>query len=139
MDTDIKKNYWKNWGLAVVVLLIVKISLGQNLSENSLFLLFCIYMIPIWVYVMYLNFRGGRNLIGYLEKHHHEKWAEITSSPINGPGGFNSFRSLPFVLSKDDLEDENVHILKKQYVGIIKFALTVFVTSIPVFILVMVL
>ena len=86
---------------------------------------------------MYLNFRKGRDLLRYLEEHHHDKWEEITHIPIFGSGGFYSFRSVPFIFSKDNLHDDQVKLLKTNYRGFIIFALAVFITIIPLFLVVM--
>ena len=120
--------------------MLILVTLRATLSmptEDARFFLFVIYIVPIWLWVMYLNFRKGRELMEYLEKHHHEKWKEITHVPFVGSGGFNSFRSLPFVFSKDNMNDERVKLLKKNYIGFIKFALSVFIAIIPLFMLVM--
>ena len=138
MDRDINNQYWKIWIVSVIALIACKAILEGKLSESSLFYLFSLYIVPIWLWVMYLNFRKGRDLISYLKKHHHEKWKEITYVPFHGSGGFNSFKSLPFIFSKDNLNDNNVKYLKGSYISFVKFALLVFVTIIPLFLLVIV-
>jgi len=130
-------NYWKIWAASLAVLIILKFLFGSKLDEDALFFLFSLYIVPVWLWVMYLNFKKGRDLISYLKEHHHSKWEEITYVPFYGPGGVNSFRSLPFVFSRDHLNDDKVRVLKKSYISFMKFALTVFISIIPLFLMVM--
>jgi hypothetical protein len=136
MKFDVNNQYWKVWGALVLLLVAVRATLELT-TENSRFVLFSMYVVPLWSWVMYLNYRKGRDLTGYLEKNHHEKWNEITYVPLLGTNGFNSFRTLPFVFGNDNLNDEQVALLKKAYIGFLKFALSVFVSIIPLFLMVM--
>ncbi len=79
---------------------------------------------------MILNVIEGHRLMAYLEDHHREKWAEITHVPGFGPGGVNSFRTLPWLYSPDDLNDATLAILKEQHRDFIRWAITVFLSSI---------
>ena len=101
MNRSINKRYWQIWVASVLALIALKAVLYEKTGENVLFLLFVIYIVPMWLWVMYLNYRTGRDLTDYLKKHHNEKWKEITAAPFVGAGGFNSFRSLPFIFSND--------------------------------------
>ena len=138
MKQNTSNFYWKLWGIAVLVLVLTKVVAGKELDENSLFILFSSYMVPVWLWVMYLNYRKGHDLMSYLKEHHRKKWEEITYIPFFGPGGFNSFKSLPFIYSSDNLSDDNVKELKNRYRKLINFALVVFVSTVPLFLLVMV-
>ena len=73
----------------------------------------------------------------YLKQNHRHKWEYLTSGPGFGPGGVNSFRSLPFIYSEDDLGDAIVKELKTNYRRFVKFTLTVFFTLPPLFIVTM--
>lgn len=136
MKFEINNQYWKVWGASVLLLAALRVTLEIS-TDNARFFLFSIYMVPLWLWVMYLNFRKGRDLMEYLKNNHNEKWKEITYVPLFGSGGYNSFKSLPFIFSKDNLNDERVKLLKKNYISFIKFALSVFVSIIPLFLLVM--
>jgi hypothetical protein len=65
--------------------------------------------------MMAINLYEGRRLMSYLKVHHPEHWAYVTSSVFGGPGGANSFRSLRFIYSTDDLGDTQVRALKHNY------------------------
>ena len=55
----------------------------------------------------------SRKLFKYLYKNHYETWKKITT--IFGiPGGHNSFKSLRFLHSNDDLNDPEVYRLKRR-------------------------
>ena len=137
-----KKNsdnfYWKLWLVAVLLLVLTKVVAGKSLDKNSLFILFSSYITPVWLWVMYLNYRKGHNLMSYLKENHRKKWEEITYIPFFGSGGINSFKSLSFVYSNDYLSDDNVKELQKCYRKLINFALVVFVSAIPLFLFLMV-
>ena len=137
-----KKNsdnfYWKLWLVAVLLLVLTKVVAGKSLDKNSLFILFSSYITPVWLWVMYLNYRKGHNLMSYLKENHRKKWEEITYIPFFGSGGINSFKSLSFIYSNDYLSDDNVKELQKCYRKLINFALVVFVSAIPLFLFLMV-
>jgi len=109
-----------------------------NSEEGIRFNIFLAYAALIWIPAIFVSLYEGRRLLSYLEEHHKKKWEEITYVPGFGSGGVNSFRSLPFVYSKDDLDDKNVRILKNNYKGVIKLLLTVFVTFIIIFLAIMI-
>lgn len=135
MTIQINNQHWKVWGIAVILLVSIR-AVSDVPTENSRFFLFIMYIVPIWGWVLCLNFRRGRDLMAYLEKYHHEKWKEITHVPGIGSGDLNSFRSLPFIFSDENLNDENVNILKRNYISFMKFGLSVFISVIPLFLLV---
>ena len=138
MEQVINNQYWKIWAVSVLVLIAFKAVLEVVLNENTFFVLFILYILPVWTWVMYLNYKKAHDLTAYLKKHHHEKWKEITHVPFFGAGGFNSFKSLPFIFSEGNLNDDNIKLLKRSYINFIKFALLVIITAIPLFLLVMV-
>jgi hypothetical protein len=84
---------------------------------------------------MALNMAEGRRLMNYLKQNHRQKWEYITSGPGFGPGGVNSFRSLRFIYSGDDLGDTVVKELQTNYRRFVKLTLTVFLTIPPLFII----
>jgi hypothetical protein len=121
--------YWKVWLTLVVFLLVIRLTVFFGTQdEKVLFAMFMWYIAPTWITVMVLNLYEGRRLMHYLERNHREKWKELTYIPGFGPGGHNSFRTLPFIYSKDDLGDPVLKDLKMNYRRFIKFVLTVFFT-----------
>lgn len=98
--------------------------------------LFELYIIPTWLWVMYLNYRIGKDLFEYLKEKHYEVWNEITYVPFLGINGNNSFRSLPFIYSRNDLDDYMVDLLKKRYRRFIIFAIVVLISTPPLSIVV---
>jgi hypothetical protein len=62
----------------------------------------------------------------HLKKNHKDKWKYMIS-PLPGERG-NSFRTLPFVYSADDLNDPVVHRLKEEYKDFVLFIITVFIS-----------
>ena len=128
--------YWKIWFLIILSLLLIKFLVSIYLKPDYNFLLFSIYMIPVWITVMILNFYEGHKLIKYLKINHNEKWKELTYCPILGSGNANGFRTLPFLFSKDDLGDNVVLQLKNNYKNFLKLALTIFFTFPIVFYLI---
>jgi hypothetical protein len=131
--------YWCIWFVLVLLLLTARFSIFNSSSEDELFKLFTIYAVPTWVAVMILNLYEGHRLIGYLKQHHRSTWEYITYVPFLGLGGVNSFRSLPFLYSKDDLGDEVVAELKKNYRRFAILMLVVFFTLPVLFFAVMLL
>lgn len=120
--------YWRIWLVLVSLLLAVRIFMYHEYNEDRFFLLFTFYAVPTWLSVMILNFYEGHRLMKYLKINHRKKWEYITYVPLFGPGGVNSFRSLPFLFSKDDLGDNIVLELKNNYKSIIKLTLVIFFT-----------
>lgn len=61
---------------------------------------------PVWVGIIFqITVKKGK-------RHHREKWDYLTWLPLWGTGGINSYRILPFLYSRDNLDDPNVEILK---------------------------
>jgi hypothetical protein len=120
------KTYWFVWLIIVFLLLTLRFSVFRNPSDSVIFSLFTFYAIPTWIAVIIINGYSGHCLMSYLKRNHRAKWDEITYVPLFGSGGRNSFRSLAFIYSEDDLDDRMVHILKKNYRSFVKLALTIF-------------
>jgi hypothetical protein len=130
--------YWRIWLGLVLCLLAVRFSIFVRVEgEDIPFTLFNCYAVPTWLAVMVLNMVEGRRLMNYLKQNHHHKWEYLTSGPGFGPGGVNSFRSLPFLYSDDDLGDAIVKELKTNYRRFVKLTLTVFFTIPALFIITM--
>ena len=130
--------YWRVWSVLVALLLVIRFLIYDGYNEDRFFLLFTFYAIPTWLAIMILGFYEGHRLMEYLKMNHREKWEYLTYVPLFGPGGVNGFRSLPFLFSKDDLGDNIVLELKKNYRKFIKLALAVFFTLPFLFLLVMI-
>ena len=120
--------YWYVWFVLVFLLLASRFSIFKSSPENVLFNLFSIYFVPTWIAVMILNRYEGNRLMSHLKQNHRAKWEHITYVPFFGYGYYNGFRSLPFLYSKDDLGDQMVTELKKNYRRFIILALTIFFT-----------
>jgi len=130
--------YWRIWLALVACLLLVRFSiLFRVQAEDTLFALFSCYAIPTWISIVVLNAIEGHRLMEYLKHNHRQKWEYLTSGPGFGPGRMNSFRSLPFIYSNDDLADSVVKELKTNYRRFVKLILTVFFTMLPLFIITM--
>ena len=124
--------------LLVVALLIARFIFVREYDGDVVFNLFMGYAVPTWIAVIGANFYEGRRLSNYLNRHHREKWEYLTSGPGFGPGGYNSFRSLPFLFSKDDLNDPHVRSLKGHCRSFLKLVLIIFF-SMPIVFLITVL
>lgn len=86
-----------------------------------------VYIVGVWIPIMVLNLVEGRFLPKYLKSAHPLKWIELTTIFGLGPGFSNGFRSLDFILSRDDLGDPEVARLKTRYRGFLKFTLIAFI------------
>jgi hypothetical protein len=118
--------YWCVWLVCVVLALALRFSLFAH--SNNRFTFEMAYMIGTWLPIMVLNFIEGQRLMSYLKSNHHEKWSELTYVPGFGSGGVNSFRTLPWLYSRDDLGDPAVASLKQQHRDFIRWTLTVFLS-----------
>lgn len=119
------KLYWTLWISLIFLALACKLIFFRH-SEDCFFL-FWLYLIPTWVSVIVLNVWEGRRLMEYLRLNHNSKWIELTTV-LGIPGGRNSFRTIPFLYSKDNLNDPMVEVLKRNYRMFMLFILTVFLT-----------
>jgi hypothetical protein len=123
--------YWSGWLLLVAVVIGLRFAPAGLRPEISGVSLALGYVAIVSIGIMLVNFAEGRRLLGYLEQAHRSKWEYVTHVPFFGPGGVNSFRTLAFVFSRDDLEDERVGELKSSYRRVLALVLSAFV-SIPV-------
>ena len=78
------------------------------------------YMLFAWLPAIVLNFIVGRRLTDYLMEKHQLAWSQITHVPGFGPGGVNSFRTLRFLYSLDNLGDPIVENYKAEYRSVIR-------------------
>ena len=125
-----KTYYWLIWGITTILLITVKFLFRNFFTEDNSFILFTVYAIPMWFWIIFLNFRISNNLMNY-----YEKWNELTYIKILGCNGNNSIAILKFLFSKDYLNDPQVKIYKRNYIDFLKFSITVFFSFIPLFFL----
>jgi hypothetical protein len=118
--------YWRLWLGVVAVALVLRFTVFLGANSNRLFALAAAYFIVTWLSIIVLNSVEGRTLMSHLRTHHHDKWEWLTYAPGLGPGMHNSFRSLPWLYSADDLGDPVVASMKKRQRGFLRWALTVF-------------
>lgn len=131
------KAYYTIWIFLVFVLFFVRFVIIREYDEGMIFNLFIIYAFPTWIAVIAVGFYEGRHFNSYMRRHHHKTWEYLTSGPGFGPGGYNSFRSLPFLFSMDDLGDTNVRSLKDRAKSYLKLMLAVFFSMPIIFAIVM--
>ena len=124
MSNGLQLKYWLIWALSLGCVAIAKYITNESIS------LFFLYATPIGIWVMYLNFRKGRNLTAYLKQHHKIEWEHLTSNSTWGTEGAHSARLLSLVFSTDNLNDPEVSRLKENYKDIMLFVIVVFI-SIP--------
>lgn len=136
--TRLIRTLWSVWLCLVALLLLVRFVGLRGTNEDTRFGLFVAYALLSWLSCMALNLIESQKIMTYLRKYHNQKWQVLTYVPGFGSGGQNGFRSLPFLLSQDDLGDEKVKQLKDEYKNFLKFMLTVFVTFPILFIMVMI-
>jgi hypothetical protein len=86
----------------------------------------------MWAPIMILHLDKGQRLMSYLRDHHHEKWVALTTFAGFGPGWKNGFRSVPWLLSKDTLNDPIVASLKSDHRRFLFWVFAVFLTF-PIF------
>jgi hypothetical protein len=129
------KIYWRVWLAATILLFVLRFTIFLHATENTIFILFTIYAIPTWIAIMILNFYEGHILLGYLEKNHREKWEHLTT--FWGSRGYNGFRYLPFIFSKEDLGDQILSDHKKYYRKLIDLSITVFLSYPVIFLAIM--
>jgi hypothetical protein len=132
------KIYWYIWLSLVIILFAIRFTIFRYSSEDVLFFLFAIYAFPTWLAVMILNYVEGHRLMGYLERNHKSTWEDITWIPFVGSGGVNSFRTLFFLFSGDDLGDEVVKKLTKNYRQLLALMLIIFFSFIIIFLTIMI-
>jgi hypothetical protein len=118
--------YWRLWLIVLVLLFAFRFTILLRSTENAIFNVFMIYAILTWLPIMFLNFYEGHKLIGYLEKNHHDKWEYLMT--FLGSYGYNGFRIISFIFSKDDLGDEVVTDFKRNYKNFLNLTITVFLS-----------
>lgn len=133
---------WIGWAVIVFTLLVTRFTLyWGTYDEDALFSLFTRYMFLTWGGIMLLGLVPHENIGPYLKENHHETWEYLTYSPLFTPMfgrmGMNGFRSVPWLFSKDDLDDPVIRECKVVAKRMIAFILTVFLTFMPLAILVM--
>ena len=112
-----KTYYWLIWGgITTILLITVKFLFRNFFTEDNSFILFTVYAIPMWLWIIFLNFRISNNLMNYLKMNYYEKWNEFTYIKFLGCNGNNSIAILKFLFSKDYLNDPQVKIYKKIYI-----------------------
>jgi hypothetical protein len=119
------------WLGCVALAIFLRFTIFADTKDDVRFRFAVVYGVGTWVSVVALNLFEGRRLMSYLKRHHREKWAEITYVPGFGPGGINSFRTLRWLYSKDDLNDPTLERLKREHRDFIRWALTVFLSYVP--------
>ena len=90
------KFYWTVWLVIVAIFLFLRFGVFTEINEDLWFELFQWYAIPTWSVIVILNIVEGQRL----KNNHYDKWAEL--------GGFNGFKRLKFLFSKNDLDDSDV-------------------------------
>lgn len=123
--------YWIAWIVVLGFLFFVRLFWASHFSDIEFV---TVYVLSVWLPIMLLNFHHGRRLMGYLQKYHPAKWAELTTIFGFGPGYVNGFRSVPWLFSSETFDDATVVQLKRDYRNFLYFCLTVFFTFPIVFI-----
>jgi hypothetical protein len=120
--------YWFSWLLLVVVGFTIRLVAGPRPFPNIPAGLGLLYAAATWLPLMLINVIESHQMMAYLRAHHHEKWRELTYVPFIGPGGRNNFRTLPWLLSDDDLGDPALAVKKSAIRRLLALVLTVFFT-----------
>lgn len=127
-ETSRTRIYWCAWLGVVALALLLRFTVFLGASSHRLFVLASAYGLGTWIPIMVLNFIEGRRLSSYLRIHHPAKWEWLTYVPGFGSGMHNGFRSLPWLLSSDDLGDPVVAAMKQQQRRFLYWVLTVFLS-----------
>jgi hypothetical protein len=90
-----------------------------------------VYIVGMAVSLMGLSSYESHRMMSYLKKHHQAKWSELTTVLVFGPGLHNPSRYLFWLFSSDDLDDPTLAQMKVASRQFIYFALTVFISIIP--------
>jgi hypothetical protein len=86
------------------------------------------FMAISWLAIMVINYYEGHRLMSYLKNNHIETWKKITYVPGFGSGGTNTFRTMAFVNSADDLNDPMVQWFKENYKNVVTLVILAFMT-----------
>jgi hypothetical protein len=76
---------------------------------------------------MVLHFIDGRRLLAHLKACHREHWEHLTWA-FGAPGGRNSFRMLPWLLSAEDYGDATLARLKSGHRRLLFLTVAVFLS-----------
>lgn len=119
------------WLLIVISFITLRFtSYSAQLNEHDLFNLFILYMIPTWLLFLFLGVIDRYKAHTYLEVFHHDRWKEITYSPLlKSYGVVNNVAALKFYLASDDLSDPIVKILKQDGKLLALLLFVIFITS----------
>lgn len=128
-DTRIRR-YQYSWLACVGLVLALRFTVFAETGDRFIFAM--AFMMGTWIPTMILNVIDGRRLMAYLRENHSDKWSELTYVPGFGPGGVNSFRTLPWLYSRDDQGDPRLASLKQQHRDFIRLMLTVFISYLVV-------
>lgn len=112
------------WLACIVMALVLRFTMFTEMDDRFIFTMS--FMMVTWIPTMILNVIEGQQLMEYLKNNHRDKWSEITYVPGFGPGGVNSFRTLPWLYSYDDQGDPQLASLKQQHRDLIRWMVTVF-------------
>jgi hypothetical protein len=111
--------YWRIWIILVVILLLARFTVFRHSTENTLFFLFTVYIVPIWLSVMILNCYEGNRLSSHIQKYHSGRRVSLLS----------------LIFSKDNWGDKALGELRGNYRRFTALVLTIFFT-IPVLFLI---
>ncbi len=112
--------------------LVLRFTIFLGSSSDQLFGLAIVYGGITWLPIVALNFVHGEKLWTYLSTHHPQKWEELRYVPYLGTGWYNGRRFLRWLYSKDSLGDQVLAGIMADMRGFIRFAITVFFSSLPV-------
>jgi hypothetical protein len=124
-DSRIRR-YQYSWLACVGLVLALRFTVFAE--TNNRFIFAMAFVMGTWLPTMILNVIEAGRLMSYLRENHNEKWSQLTYVPGFGPGGVNSFRTLPWLYSADDQGDSRLASLKQQHRDFIRLMVTVFVS-----------
>lgn len=93
-------------------------------SINMLFISLLLLGAGVFVFTFY-SFFYNIKLLAYLRREKYSRWKELTSIGKFGPGLNNAFRTLPYIYSELDNEDEKI----AKYKGSIRIGTRYFVLN----------
>ncbi|MCB1195690.1 hypothetical protein KDK77_05855 [bacterium] len=98
---------------------------------SSLLLFFLIIILCILK-----SFVNGYKFNEYLKEHYYSKWSEITSfDKFTGPGMNNPFRTIPYIYSDENNDDENILKYKDKVKVDLRWTLIFFIIFLSHFII----
>jgi hypothetical protein len=120
------RRYQYSWLACVAVALVLRFTVFSDPAGRFVFA--AAFMMGTWIPTIILNVIERGRLMSYLRDNHNAKWSELTYVPGFGPGGVNSFRTLPWLYSTDDQGDSRLAGLKQQHRDFIRLMVTVFLS-----------